>query len=111
MYNLNKLVDEIHETAKSKGWWDKDRFPLEIHMLIVSEIAEATEEVRKNKEEFISYMYYENDKPVGEAVELVDAVIRILDYFGHKCWDFEKILKAKMDYNKTRPYRHGGKKY
>ena len=48
---------------------------------------------------------------IAEAVELVDAVIRIADYFGSKGWDLEKIIKAKMSYNEGRPYRHGGKRF
>lgn len=50
-------------------------------------------------------------KAEGEAIELADAVIRIMDYFGHKGWDFEKIVRLKFEYNKTRSHRHGGKAY
>jgi len=55
---------------------------------------------------------YDNTrKPEGEAVELADAVIRIMDYFESKGWDLEHVIELKHDYNKTRSYRHGGKKY
>lgn len=105
--NINDAVRECHEISKSKGWHDEERSPLDVHMLIVSELAEATEAVRKSScDEWVK-----GEKPEGEAVELVDAVIRIFDYFGAKGWDFEETLKAKMEYNRTRPYRHGGKKY
>jgi hypothetical protein len=50
-------------------------------------------------------------KPEGELVELADAVIRIADYCESKGWDLEKALQLKMNYNDTRPFRHGGKKY
>lgn len=50
-------------------------------------------------------------KPEGHAVELADALIRALDYFGAKGWDLEEIVKAKMAYNATRSHRHGGKVY
>ena len=43
---LNEWVKEIHEQAVQKGWWDKKRKPLEVHMLFVTEIAEASEAVR-----------------------------------------------------------------
>lgn len=52
---------------------------------------------------------YKDKKPEGTAVELADCIIRILDYCGKMEIDIEKIIKLKHEYNKTRPYRHGGK--
>ena len=52
----------------------------------------------------------DGEKPEGIAVELADCIIRILDYCGKEDIDVESILKLKHDYNKTRPYKHGGKK-
>ena len=49
-------------------------------------------------------------KPEGVAVELADCVIRIMDYCGHAGIDIEEAIRIKHEYNKTRPYRHGGKK-
>lgn len=105
---LKELVEESHNMAKEKGWWDQPRSDLECHMLMVSEVAEATEDCRKGKP---SFYLEDSGKPNGEAVELVDTIIRIADYFGHKEWDLEAIMTAKLKYNKTRPYRHGNKKY
>lgn len=111
MKTINDYVKQAHETAKAKGWHDTARSALECHMLMVSEIAEASEEVRNKK----APMYFHEPmdgcfaKPEGEAVELIDCVIRIFDYFGRNGWDLEDILKTKMRYNETRSYRHGGK--
>lgn len=93
---VDELVSEAHFTAKEKGWWDSPRRPLEIHALIHSEIAEATEAVRERNE-------------TNECEELVDAIIRIADYAGFKGWDLSEMLHMKLEYNKTRTYRHGGK--
>lgn len=41
-------------------------------------------------------------------IELADAVIRILDYCAYRGWDLENAIKIKMEFNSTRPYRHGG---
>ena len=46
----------------------------------------------------------------GVAVELCDAIIRILDYLAYMGVDVEAVLMAKHEYNKGREYRHGGKR-
>jgi NTP pyrophosphatase (non-canonical NTP hydrolase) len=104
--SLAECIEQAYEIAKKKGWFDKDIRPLEQHALIVREVSEATENVRGNVNCF--YMDAQG-KPQGEAVELADAVLRIMSYASHQGWDLERILLAKMKYNKTRPYRHGGK--
>ena len=52
---------------------------------------------------------YQDRKPEGIAVELADCIIRILDYCGKEGIDIDAIIRAKHEYNKTRPYKHGGK--
>lgn len=50
-YSLNRLARKAHEIAVDKGWWTPDRAksPLECLMLVVTEVAEAAEEVRKGQ--------------------------------------------------------------
>jgi hypothetical protein len=106
--DINDLVKAAHERAIQSGWWSPGKSAPEVHMLIVTEIAEATEACRGSNPP----LYYgDNDKPEGEAIELVDAVIRIADYFGHRKWDMEALIKIKMAYNQTRPHRHGDKNF
>jgi hypothetical protein len=106
--SLNDLASDIHIENCQKGFYDEERQPLEFHMLIVSEIAEATEEVRRgapdkwNRDD-------PNGKPEGEAVEMADALIRILDYMAYRGWDIDAIVEEKLAYNRTRPYKHGKK--
>jgi NTP pyrophosphatase (non-canonical NTP hydrolase) len=93
---IDELVREAHGTALDKGWWVFERRPLEVHALIHSEIAEATEALRDGK--------------IGlEAEELADAIIRIADYFGYRKWDLSQVIATKMAHNRTRSFRHGGK--
>jgi len=105
---INEFVQKAHRMAVKKGWHETERTPLEIHALIHSEIAEATEDARSGASAFYAG---KDGKPEGEAVELADAVIRIADYFGKKNWDLEAVIKKKMAYNASRPHRHGGKLY
>lgn len=48
-------------------------------------------------------------KPEGMTIELIDCIIRILDYLASVNADIDAALEAKMEYNATRKYRHGGK--
>ncbi len=125
---LNELAKEAYNIAAEKGWWDEDvkKRPLECHALIVSEVAEAMEAWRaawpatcvENPEcpgQMVEVTFpikedIDLNKPEGEAVELADALIRIADYFQHRGWDLEAVVKAKMEYNKTRTKMHGGKR-
>ncbi len=50
------------------------------------------------------------NKPEGVPAELADVCIRIFDLCGLMGIDLERALKEKMEYNKTRSYRHGNKK-
>lgn len=105
---LNELAKEIHENAVEHGWWDDPRSFGEVDALCHSELSEALEEYRKGYAPDEIY-YGCNGKPEGIAVEMADCMIRILDWFGKENIDADKIMRLKMEYNKTRPYRHGGK--
>lgn len=207
MIDLNKFAKEVHANAVAHGWYDGgERTEAEIFANIHSEWSEAFDAyahglpwyyhncgdpATKDRicEDFADcysrkigwdgdHCFMRNKKPEGIAVELIDGVIRILDYAGYlmeqgynvnvvpsegiamdietaiKEQDFcskicglhtftvesrkdgredvitygfdliipfafsmvreqgldpEKIMIEKHEYNKTRPYRHGGK--
>ena len=105
MTMLNELAREIHENAAAHGWWESERPLFEVIALCHSELSEALEEIRAGR----PAVWYDGDKPEGWAVEMVDCMIRILDYLGHTEMDVDAILREKHEYNKTRPYKHGKK--
>jgi NTP pyrophosphatase (non-canonical NTP hydrolase) len=104
---LREIQNNVHALAREKGWWDAPRRPPEVLMLIVTELAEAMEEYRNGYG--VAIRYNEDGKPEGMPIELADAVIRILDFCAYVDVDLEKYILLKHEYNKTRPYRHGGK--
>ena len=104
MTNLTTLASQIHADNRAKGFWDEPRGLCETTMLIVTELAEAVEEDRAGR---AGVWYADNGKPEGIDIELVDALIRLLDLLGSRGVDVDELLAIKRDYNATRAPKHG----
>lgn len=92
---------EIHDLAKEKGWYDQERPTPELLCLVHAEVSEALEAYRRDIKE--------GEKGwIGE--ELADVVIRVFDLAENLNIDISDCMDKKHAYNKTRGYRHGGKK-
>lgn len=100
---LQKMVNEI---ACSKGWYDNGGPSFSDAMNnLHAEVSEAWEG-------------YRHHNPPSEHIpefsaieeELADVVIRIMDTCEHEGYRLTEAILAKCAYNKTRPFRHGGKK-
>ena len=112
---FKETAKEICRDAEERGFTakvpeDDPAFFSEKLLLIISEISEAFEEWRSNHG--LTEIYYDPQglKPEGVPIELADAVIRILHFCEANGINLERAIRLKMDYNKTRPFRHGGKK-
>lgn len=127
---LNDLRDDVHKLAEEKGWhenfdlavrgpkFDKDYNGVAgvMHVAgclanIHGEVSEALECLRTDGMDDISLVDAPANgaKPEGFAIELADVLIRVLDLCGLLGIDIDDAVRRKHEYNKTRPYRHGGK--
>jgi NTP pyrophosphatase (non-canonical NTP hydrolase) len=126
--NISDMMKEVHDLAIEKGWYEKPKSPLEALMMMVSELAEAAEEVRKGTPYVYQFlpiivdnklnheyelitpdhkMFSSHRKPEGLAVELADCVIRIFDFAEYLKIDLEEAIAMKHAFNKSRPKMHG----
>lgn len=117
---INELVQLTYETNEQNGYneYAEERARSikagnkhlgNKGLLVVSEITEAQDEVRKGHE---PYEIYEVDgKPEGWLVEMADAFIRIMGDVGEVFavhadeladTDFSEIVRAKLAYNARR---------
>ena len=129
---MKEIITKAHSMAREKGFWDSERNQPELLMLIVSELAEALEALRKNHhadkkvvvdlvhdiemskidEEFsfsnedFKAVFEKNIKSSFQD-EIADVAIRLFDLCGGLNIDLEKHIELKMKYNSLRGYKHG----
>lgn len=122
---MDSVQAYVHAVNGMNGWFEDGRTFGDEIALLHSEVSEALDEFRshglaryfyplgnKDAEPRVvlnMYSYPEGEKPLGVASEAADVLIRLLDF----CWRYDinliQEVKAKMAYNETRGYRHGGK--
>jgi NTP pyrophosphatase (non-canonical NTP hydrolase) len=108
--SLSQMMAEVVEFEHSKGWQPNDNRFLESLALLHSEISEALEAYRDKDWGSIR----ESDgKPEGVHSELADVFVRLLStwaqFLNPLGFDLEEIYELKMAYNRTRPWKHGGR--
>jgi NTP pyrophosphatase (non-canonical NTP hydrolase) len=100
---FKKLQQQVFETAKNNGFHDHDNNDGELIALMHAELSEALEVLRDPD-------ITESDKLHGVLAieeELADVIIRIMDMAELSGYNIANAILNKIDYNKTRPFKHG----
>jgi NTP pyrophosphatase (non-canonical NTP hydrolase) len=123
MIGLNEFCAKAHERAKEKGFWEEPK-PLGVSLMqITGELGEALQADMKGrhadpelvaclsvllrKKDVFSPAIFETLIKDTVEDELTDAFIRLCDLIGYMDFDFESHIRLKMQFNKTRPHKHG----
>lgn len=104
MEELRKLQDDVNQTARDKGWWDKPVNWGEQIALMHSELSEALEAYRVGNPPDDKIPQFS-----GMEAEFADVIIRILNVAKQQNLDVIGAMVAKAEMNKTREHKHGGK--
>ena len=101
---FDELATQLHSVAIEKGFWDQevdDIFVSKQLMMIVSEVVEVLEAVRKDKGE------------LEISKEFADVIIRTLDLYagmveaGYTKISLDDAFEEKTKFNLSRPEKHG----
>ena len=119
---LRQMAANVEYVNRANGWYDDERTFGDDIALLHSEISEAFEAYRdwgfrdKTPSEYEwgsqpdpDYAPY-RPKPEGVGSELADVLIRLLDTAKRHGINLAEEYRRKMQYNRTRGYRHGGKR-
>lgn len=119
---LNALAAQCHNMAKAKGFHDDHArvahaiidLPDDVHRWFES-TTEQAEIARMHSElsEWLEGIRKPNQPDqhlptfLSAEVEAADLIIRVLDTCGKRGYDIGNALKAKLEYNGNRPFKHG----
>jgi NTP pyrophosphatase (non-canonical NTP hydrolase) len=121
---FNAVANEIEDWANRKGWNDDDPRKMDVHLgdrlssdqiqglwiaydisklgLMVTEIAEAIEGRRHGDPASDKIPSF-----TSQEEELADCIVRIMHYSAHNKLRVAEALITKLNFNETRPYKHG----
>lgn len=113
---LSEMAEEVYAVNVANGWFEEDRTFGDDIALLTTEVGEAYEAFRNWEfadatDTSIAYSDPNGGmgKPEGVGSELADILIRVLDTAKRRGFNLDYEYRRKLEYNKTRGYKHGGK--
>lgn len=98
------LMIAAHANSRDKGFWPEEskyRNEAEMIALMHSELSELLECIRAPTPDVHCPSF------PGKAIEVADLLIRAADYAFVFAPQLPEALIAKMEFNRTRPHKHG----
>jgi NTP pyrophosphatase (non-canonical NTP hydrolase) len=103
---MSVKAQAVYTIAKSKGWWDEKRENGTLIALMHSELSEALEADRHGNPPSGHIPEFS-----GIEEEMADVVIRVMDFCEGRSFRLAEAIEAKIAFNSTRAYKHGGKAF
>jgi hypothetical protein len=112
--SLEEMQAEVWAVNESNGWYDSERTVGDDIALLHSEVSEMFEAYRDHGFDDVTapplISNGENPKPEGFGSVCADVLIRLLDTCDRRGVNLRAEYERKIAYNKTRGYKHGGKR-
>lgn len=110
---LSETLEEIRAGVKPTETYYSHKTSAGVNVVLRGSALESVKESLEWRDGVLGWEYDEGNfvhlKPEGVPTELADVVIRVFDLAGWLGIDLASAIREKMRFNKTRPYRHGGK--
>lgn len=114
LLSLEQMQAEVFAVNERNGWHEDTRTFGEDIALLHSEVSEMLEAFRDHDLDDATMPRLDGTglppKPEGVGSEAADVLIRLLDVCERYGIDLRTEYTRKIAFNKTRGYRHGGKR-
>ncbi len=103
-YAFGEIAKIHHQHMVIKGFWDSPRSDSDLCAHFHDEISEIHDACRHGNPADDKIPSFS-----GAEAECADVILRIMDAADQRGWRVAEALVAKMQYNLSRPYKHGKK--